>query len=283
MDYQSTSRSMAMDGGELHYHEAGEGPPLLLLHGSGPGVSAWANFSGNLGFFTRKWRVIMPDLPGYGKSPASLGAAPPDTVKVVLRLLDGLGIDTADVIGNSFGGMVASQIAAHHGQRVRRFVSIGGIGLYTLSSFPAEGFRRLVDFVEDPNREKLVAWLKSMVYDESYVTDEMIEGRLALATQPDVLAASRMVYSRAALNAIAAGMRGPNALAGVAHLPSIEAPTLLCWGRDDRVTPLDGALVPMRIIPNCELHVFPNCGHWTMIEQRAAFEATVEAFLTREA
>jgi len=282
MDYDSTSRSAALDAGTLHYHEAGEGPPLLLLHGSGPGVSAWANFGGNLDFFTRQWRVIMPDLPGYGKTPASLGASPPETVKVVLQLMDALGIEQADLIGNSFGGMVGSQIAAHHPSRIRRFVSIGGIGFYALSSFPAEGFRRLVDFVEDPNREKLTAWLKSMVYDESYVTEEMIEGRLALATQPEVLAASRMVYSRAALNAIAAGMRGPNALAGVSHLSSIQAPTLLCWGRDDRVTPLDGALLPMRLIPNGELHVFPNCGHWTMIEQRAAFEAVVCAFLTRD-
>lgn len=282
MDYESTSRSVTLQGGDLHYHEAGNGPPLLLLHGSGPGVSGWANFGANLDFFTRTHRVILPDLPGYGKTSAALGASPPETVGVVIQLMDALKIECADVIGNSFGGMIGSQMAAHQAQRVRRFVSIGGIGLYTTSSFPAEGFRRLVEFCEDPKRETLVAWLRSMVYDDRYVTEEMIRNRLELATRPDILAASRMIYSKAALDAIAAGMRGPNALSPVAHLPLIEAPTLLCWGRDDRVTPLDGAIVPMRIIPNCELHVFPNCGHWTMIEQKSAFEAVVGAFLTRD-
>ncbi|GFG80102.1 hypothetical protein MPRG_33780 [Mycobacterium paragordonae] len=58
-------------------------------------------------------------------------------------------------------------------------------------------------------------------------------------------------------------------------------PTLLTWGRDDRVSPLDMAIIPMRTIPNAELHVFPNCGHWAMIEAKAAFESTVLAFLSR--
>ena len=279
MDYESTSRSATLQGGDIHYHEAGEGPPLLLLHGSGPGVSAWANFGANLQTFAKTHRVIMPDLPGYGKTSAALGASPPETVGVIVQFMDALGIERADLIGNSFGAMIGSQLAANLPQRVRRFVAIGGIGLYVFSAFPGEGLRRLSEFVEDPKRETLVAWLRSMVYDEKFVTEEMIESRLALATQPEILAASRVVYSRASLDAIAAGARGATALAPVAHLPKIEAPTLLCWGRDDRVTPLDGALVPMRIIPNCELHVFPQCGHWTMIEQKAGFEAVVGAFL----
>jgi len=280
MDYASTSRSAALQGGDMHYHDAGSGSPLLLLHGSGPGVSGWANFGANVEFFARFHRVIVPDLPGYGKTSAALGASPPETVGVVLQLMEALGIERADIIGNSFGGMIGSQIAANVPQRVRRFVTIGGIGLYTTSAFPGEGLRRLSEFVEDPRRETLLAWLRSMVYDESYITEEMIESRLALATQAEILAASRMIYSKATLEAIAANARGANALSPVAHLPRIEAPTLLCWGRDDRVTPLDGAIVPMRIIPNCELHVFPHCGHWTMIEQKAAFEAVVGAFLS---
>ena len=75
--------------------------------------------------------------------------------------------------------------------------------------------------------------------------------------------------------------RSKKATMSIAHLPAIQAPTLLTWGRDDRVNPLDSALIPMRMIPNCEFHAFPNCGHWVMLEQKAAFEATVQAFLTR--
>jgi pimeloyl-ACP methyl ester carboxylesterase len=65
-------------------------------------------------------------------------------------------------------------------------------------------------------------------------------------------------------------------------LGRIQAPTLLCWGRDDRVAPLDGAIAPLRLIPRCELHVFPDCGHWAMLERKAAFESVVLSFLLRE-
>ena len=67
-----------------------------------------------------------------------------------------------------------------------------------------------------------------------------------------------------------------------AMLHKIKARTLITWGRDDRVSPVDMALMPMRTIPDVEVHVFPNCGHWVMIEQKAAWEATVLAFLTRD-
>jgi pimeloyl-ACP methyl ester carboxylesterase len=282
MDFESTSRTVALEGGDLHYHEAGDGPPLVMLHGSGPGVSGWANFSGILSHFARHFRVIAPDLPGYGRTPAALGAPPPQAAKAVLAMMDALGIARTDIIGNSFGGMLGALLAAQHADRVRRLVCIGGIGFWTLSSFPPEGLLRLVEFVEDPSRDRLTAWLTSMVYDPAFVTEEMIEGRLALATRPDIMAASKAMYSRATFAAITANLRGPNALASVAHLASIDAQTLLCWGRDDRVNPLDGALLPMRLIPNCELHVFPKCGHWAMIEQKAAFEAVVTAFLIRD-
>jgi 2-hydroxy-6-oxonona-2,4-dienedioate hydrolase len=121
-----------------------------------------------------------------------------------------------------------------------------------------------------------------MVFDQSLVTEEQNELRFKQATDPKTLASSRQMYSRAGLEALAAEFRGPNAHQRLVHLASIQAPTLLTWGRDDRVSPLDMALVPMRIIPRCELHVFPNCGHWAMIERKAEFESTVLSFLLRE-
>ncbi len=65
----------------------------------------------------------------------------------------------------------------------------------------------------------------------------------------------------------------------VAMLAKIEAPTLITFGRDDRVTPLDSVLVPMRIVRHCEVHIFPNCGHWAMIERKDEFESVVLSFL----
>ncbi|MBG0822577.1 alpha/beta fold hydrolase [Planomonospora sp. ID91781] len=278
---ESTLRELTTDEGVLRYHEAGDGPPLLLLHGSGPGVTGWRNYRGNLAALAGRFRCLVLEFPGFGVSDPT-GAHPMAAAPgAALRLLDGLGIERADVIGNSMGGIVGAQVAISDPARVRRLVTIGGLGVNLFSPGPGEGVRLLTEFVEHPTREALVRWLHSMVYDPALVTEEMVEERWAQATEPDTLAASRRMYGRAALAARAAAARS-DAPPYWATLHRLKAPTLITWGRDDRVSPLDMALVPMRTIPGAELHVFPDCGHWVMIEQRAAWESAVLAFLTRE-
>jgi pimeloyl-ACP methyl ester carboxylesterase len=147
---------------------------------------------------------------------------------------------------------------------------------------PSEGIRLLQEFTENPSRQRLVAWLNSMVYDRALVTDELIEERWALATEPSTLESARRMYGKAAFEQMMAAMRASDAPMPWAVMHKVKAPTLLTWGRDDRVSPLDMALIPMRTIPDAELHVFPNCGHWAMIEAKDAFESTVLAFLTRD-
>ena len=283
MDFEGTSHTLDHAQGALHYHEAGDGAgvPLLLLHGSGPGVSGWSNFGANLPVFAEQFRTLVLDLPGYGKSAPVAGHPVLGGVEGVLRFLDGLGIERAHVVGNSYGAIVATKFAAEYSDRIGRFVTIGGFANTLFSPFPAEGILRLVEFVEDPTREKLVTWMQSMVFDPGVLTEELIEMRYKTALDPVVMATSKAMYTRAGIEGIAKANRGPQAIEGFAHLTRIQAPTLVTWGRDDRVNPLDGALLPMRFIPNCELHVFPNCGHWAMIERKAEFESVALAFLTR--
>lgn len=282
LTYESTLRELPTEQGVLRYHEAGEGPPLLLLHGSGPGVSGWQNFSGNLPVLAEHFRCIVLEFPGFGVSDSTgedpMAAAAP----AVPRLLDGLGLGQVDVIGNSMGGMIAARTAIAHPERVRRMVTVGGIGRNLYSSSPAEGINLLMEFAEDPTREKLVRWLNSMVYDRGMVTEELIEQRWRLATEGDSLDSIRRMYGKQAMAARAAAAANSEGPALWAMLHRIQAKTLITWGRDDRVTPVDMSIVPMRTIPDVELHVFPNCGHWTMIEQKAAWESAVSAFLTRK-
>jgi pimeloyl-ACP methyl ester carboxylesterase len=254
---------------------------LLLLHGSGPGVTGWANFQGNLSLFAQHFRCLILDMPGYGGSDPVEGHPILTLADATVRFMDALKIDKANIIGNSLGGIVGSHVAANHPQRVVRFVTIGGLGMNLFSSFPGEGINRLVEFAENPTRELLVAWLRSMVFDPAVVTDELVEERFKRATTPQMLETSRKLYSRAGMQAMAQAFRGPGALAGVAHLGKIEAPTLITWGRDDRVSPIDLAILPMRIIPRAELHTFYNCGHWAMIERKEEFESVVLSFLKR--
>ncbi|WP_299559698.1 alpha/beta fold hydrolase, partial [uncultured Mycolicibacterium sp.] len=182
-------------------------------------------------------------------------------------------------IGNSMGGGVAINFAINHPDRVGKLVTIGGIGTNIFSPGPSEGIRLLQEFYEDPTRQRLVDWLKAMVYDQSLVTEQLIEERWALASDPQALESARRMYSKAAYEAMMEMMRKVDVPMPWAVMHKLAAPTLLTWGRDDRVSPLDMSLIPMRTIPNAQLHVFPNCGHWVMIEAKGAFERTVLAFL----
>lgn len=282
LSYESTLRELRTDHGVLRYHEAGDGPPLLMLHGSGPGVTGWRNYRSNLAAFSEHFRCLVLEFPGFGVSDHTgehpMAAAP----DAVIRFLDGLGLQQVDVIGNSLGGIIATQVAIAQPERVRRLVTIGGMGRNLFSPGPGEGINLLVEFTEEPTRERLVQWLNSMVYDRSIVTDELVEERWAQATDPDTLASARKMYGRGVLDARAAAAAESDTPPSWAMLHKIRAKTLITWGRDDRVSPMDMAIVPVRTIPDVELHVFPNCGHWVMIEQKTAWENAVLAFLTRK-
>ena len=254
---------------------------LLLLHGSGPGVTGWANFSENLPVFAPKFRTVILDLPGYGGSDPAEGNPMAAGADAVVAFMDRLGIGKAHIIGNSFGGLVGALVAAHHSDRVDRFVAIGGVGFGLFGAFPGEGINLLTEFAENPTRENLATWLRSMVFDQSLITPALIDERFKHAIEPVTLATTRKLYSRAGVKALAEAVEGPNGVDSFGHLARIKAPTLICWGREDRVSTLDRALLPMRLIRNCELHVFPNCGHWTMIEHKFEFERLVLEFLTR--
>jgi 2-hydroxy-6-oxonona-2,4-dienedioate hydrolase len=277
-DYRDTLRELRTDDGVLRYHEAGDGPPLLLLHGSGPGVTGWRNYRGNLPALAAHFRCLVLELPGFGVSDPTgehplMGAA-----KAVRRFLDGLGLDRVDVIGNSLGGIVAANLAIRNPGMFRRIVTIGGLGANTLSPGPSEGVNLLTAFAEEPTRANLVRWLHAMVNDRALITEEMVEERWAHATGPGALESMRMLYGRAATTAATAASDRPPYWA---MLHTITSPVLVTWGRDDRVSPVDMALLPMRTIPRAEVHIFPDCGHWVMIEQKAAWESAVLAFLTR--
>ena len=276
-------RETITDRGVLRYYDTGgDGSPVLFLHGSGPGVTGWRNFRGVLPAFAAHFRCLILEFPGFGVSDDAGGHPMVTAQASVAPFLDALGVEHVDIIGNSMGGGVGINTAIQHPDRVRRLVTIGGIGTNLFSPGPSEGIRLLQEFTEEPTRQRLIDWLTSMVFDPQLVTEELIEERWALATDPETLAAARRMYGKAAFAQMMQFMRSSDAPLPWALMHKVAAPTLLTWGRDDRVSPLDMSLIPMRTIPNAELHVFPNCGHWAMIEAKAAFEATVLSFLLRD-
>ena len=275
-------REVRTPAGVLRYYDTGDGPPLLFLHGSGPGVTGHRNFRGVLPKFSAQFRCLVLEFPGFGVSDDAGGHPMIAAHGAAASFIDALSLDRFDIVGNSMGGSVAINLAIQQPQRVRRLVTIGGIGTNLFTPGPSEGIRLLQEFTEDPTRQRLIDWLNCMVYDPALITEELIEERWSLATDPQALQTARRMYSKAAFAKMTAAMAKSDAPLPWATMHKVAAPSLLTWGRDDRVSPLDMAIIPMRTIPNAELHVFPNCGHWAMIEAKEAFESTVLAFLGRQ-
>lgn len=175
--YEGTKREIATDKGVLRYHEAGDGPPLILLHGSGIGVSGWRNYRGNLATFAQHFHCYVLEFPGFGISDPVDGHPVVTAGSAVTRFMDALGIESAVMIGNSMGGVVGSNVAMRNPERVKKLVTIGGVGPNIFSQNPSEGTRLLQEFADGPTRERLIRWLRCMVHNPSIITEERIEER----------------------------------------------------------------------------------------------------------
>ena len=263
---------------ELSYTDVGEGPVVVLLHGSGPGVSGLANFGANLPVLSQRLRCIVLDQPGFGGS-----TRPEKYDRNYLRisadalggLLDNLGLEQLALLGNSMGGDVAVRYTLDNPKRVTKLMLMGpgGTGATILGPSPSEGITRLMEFNADPTREKIVAWLKTMVFDSRLVDEELIEVRFAAATEPGAVKNLQDAYA----TFYDPAMAEPVPLWGEVH--KIRQPVLLCWGRDDRVAPVEGSLFPARRMAKADLRIYSRCGHWVQIERKADFERAAIEFL----
>jgi 4,5:9,10-diseco-3-hydroxy-5,9,17-trioxoandrosta-1(10),2-diene-4-oate hydrolase len=289
LDAESTSYVADVGGFAIRYHDSGPaGAPasagkfdahtVVLLHGGGPGASSWSNFGKNMPVLAKRFRVVMMDLPGYGQSAARPVTGHFFTVaaQALAGLLDQVGTSRVHLVGNSLGGGTAVRFALDYPDQVGRLVLMGPGGL-TLNLFapdPTEGVRRLMEFgaPPGPSREKMAAFLRTMVYDQRLVTDELIDERFAVASQPEALAA---------MVAMGGSFFGEHAEDGMlwreAH--RVKHEVLLIWGREDRVNPLDGALIAVKQLRRAQLHVFGGCGHWAQLEKFDEFNELTLRFL----
>ncbi|AHH98485.1 alpha/beta fold hydrolase [Kutzneria viridogrisea] len=268
-------------GLRLHYHDFGDGPPVVFLHGGGPGASAWSNFARNIPVFAERFRVIAVDQPGFGRSdkPTEHGQYFTFSSDALLALLDKLDVERVALLGNSLGGGTAVRFALDHPDRAGRLVLMapGGLGLNVFAPDPTEGVKRLGAFGARPGRDTLAAFLRTLVHDQSLITEELVEERYAAASDPESLRAmAAMGASFSRPDSFEQGMLWREAY-------RLRQRVLLVWGREDRVNPLDGALVALKLIRRAQLHVFGGCGHWAQLEKFAEFNRLAIEFLTGEA
>lgn len=264
----------------LEFQEAGAEHPksVVLLHGGGPGASGASNFGRNVPVFAESFRTLLVDQPGYGRSEPPTGEAHyfTESADALAALLDKLGIEKAHLVGNSLGGGTAVRFALRHPDRADRLVLMapGGLSVNVFAPDPTEGIKRLYEFgaPPGPSREKLAAFLRTLVFDPRLVTDELVEERFAAASDPNALRAM------AALGKSFADFPEDGMLWREAH--RLRNRVLLVWGREDRVNPLDGGLVALKMIRKAQLHVFGGCGHWAQLERFDEFNRLVLEFLS---
>jgi 4,5:9,10-diseco-3-hydroxy-5,9,17-trioxoandrosta-1(10),2-diene-4-oate hydrolase len=272
----SETKTALIDGKTIAYLDIGRGEPVVMIHGGGPGASGGSNYGRNVSALSAKYRLIIPDLPGYGGSDKYKIDGPRYAAyaKAMVGLLDVLKIPGAHFVGNSLGGGTAIKVALDTPQRVNKLVLMGPAGVATAySKVPSEGARKIFQYYggDGPSRAKLKEFLEIMIYDASNLTPALIEERYQASIAPDLLA-NPPLGKGGEIPILEELWRDP-------RLAKLEHDTLVLWGREDRVNPLYTGDILVNQLPNAQMVTFTHCGHWVQWERAAAFNAIVAAFL----
>ncbi len=253
-----------------NYHDVGSGEPVLLLHGSGPGVSAWANWRLSIQGLKQDFRLLAPDLAGFGFTEAPQGIVYSRDVwlKQIVDFLDAVGVQKVNVIGNSFGGSMALALAIHHPQRVNKLILMGSVGVpFELTP----GLDAVWGYT--PAEENMRAIMRVFAYNQALVGDDLVRMRYEASKRAGVQEAYAAMFPAPRQRWVEAMAHDEALIRGIAHK------TLLVHGRDDKVIPLSTSLTLQQWIDDSQLHIFGRCGHWTQIEHAAAFGQLVSNFL----
>jgi len=271
-DHPEVGSFVDAGGIKTNYLEVGDGPPVVLVHGSGPGVTAYANWRLTMPGLAPAFRVLAPDMAGFGFSDKPGGVADLAAwVGQIIGFLDALGIERASVVGNSFGGSIGIRLATDHPDRVDRLVLMGATGI----SFPiTEGLDQVWGY--QPSFENMRRILDYFAYSRELVTDELAEVRYRAALAPGVQEAFSALFPAPRQRWVEAITTPEEKIKAIPH------ETLIIHGREDKVIPLDNAYRLLGLIERSELHVFGRCGHWSQIEWADDFNALLVRFLGRD-
>lgn len=274
MTQKNTSRTANINGIKVHYHDAGSGHPLVLVHGSGPGATAWSNFSRNIPELARHYRVIALDCPGWGRSDTP-SAADSDLVNILLGLLDALGLEKCAFVGNSMGGAASISFALRHPERISHLVTMGapcpGPNLFS-ETMSTEGLKVLYDTYREPTPENFKRLVSVMCFDPAFATDELASER-ADATAANPAHVEKFLQPGNMMTLL------PGFFDLAPRIPDIAVPTLAIHGRNDRTVHYENSLQLVSLVPDARLYLFNQCGHWVQLEHTREFNRIVHQFI----
>jgi len=266
------SRTVSIGGVETHYLEAGEGEPLVLIHGGGAGADARGNWEGCIPEYARRFRVLAVDMIGFGVSerpdPATYSYGQTNQNNHMAQFVEKVAGGSAYLIGNSMGGATALGVTIRRPELVKKLVLMGAAGLDIANpdtsqraalggyDYTPEGMRRLVGVLTGPGYK---------------VSDELIAYRHGLTMQPG---------AREASAAIAEHMKTDPMTYPREQIASVQTPTLVVGGKLDKIAVLARTYGYLELIPNSWGFVLPHTGHWVMMEAPREFVAVTTAFLS---
>ena len=257
---------------KTNYHDVGSGYPVVFLHGSGPGVTAWANWNKIFPLLQNEYRVIAPDMAGFGFTEREEDPvySMNNWVQQTIDFFDALGIEKANLVGNSFGGALALSMAIKYPERVNKLVLMGSMGV----SFPITyGLDKVWGYT--PSEANMEELLEIFTYNHGFATKELVKTRYESSMQPGFQESFSAMFP-------APRQKGVEGMAGNQnYIRNIPHQTLIIHGREDRVIPLQTSLDLLQLINNAQLHVFGKCGHWTQIEHTAEFAELLRNFFSR--
>jgi 4,5:9,10-diseco-3-hydroxy-5,9,17-trioxoandrosta-1(10),2-diene-4-oate hydrolase len=241
-----------------------------------------SNYWRNIDALAGQFRVIVPDMPGYGRSAKGVDKSDPFgyLADMIRGLLDELGLATAHLIGNSYGGAAALRLALDTSHRVDKLVLMGPGGIGTTRGAPTAGLKSLLSYYggDGPSRAKLEAFIRNfLVYDGASVPDELIDLRYAASLDPEVVANPPL---RRPSGATALRTLWRMDLTRDRRLKQLQTPTLVLWGRDDKVNSPAGGPMLANLMPNAELVMTSRTGHWMQWERAELFNQLVTEFLS---
>ena len=271
---ENTSRFVQAGAIRIHYHEAGSGPVLLCIHGGAPGAFGWGNFGRNLQALAVQFRVLIVDLPGYGKSdkPNIDGPRTSFYARTIKVMLDALKIERAHLLGMATGGSAALKFAMDYPEAIDRLIVInapGGLSLFqTASPKPASH-----NFYggEGPSLERIRANLERTVFNAALISDEIVQERYEASIDPEFMASAPEGKG---------GSPGQTLEPLWQDLHRVQAQTLVIWGRDNQTLCYDHALFMLTRIPNVRVHIHGKCGLWVPFEKAEEFNSNVIGFLS---
>lgn len=267
---ENTSKRIKTKNWDIHYNQAGEGTPLVLVHGGGPGASGWSNFHPNIPYLAERFRVFAVDLPGWGKS-QSVNYDQRDNSGALAEFIEALDLGPVAIVGNSMGGSSCIRLAYERPDLVTHLVTLGSSAGVPSIFDPvglSEGVKALEAAYFEPGPETMRKFIATMAFDSSYVTDEFIAERVEILN-------SRPEHIEGWIS----GHGKPMVRIDQTRLADIKAPTLLIHGRDDRTVPFTAGLHLVRNIPDARLLLVTRCGHWVQLEHTDEFNRSVASFI----